>query len=104
MFTALGRLVVRRTKLVLFGSLVVFVVTAILGGGVFASLSSGGFDDPSSDSARASELLENEFGAGTPNLMLVVTADGGDVDAADAATAGAAALHRARRHRGRRAR
>ncbi|GAA0897386.1 MMPL family transporter [Virgisporangium aurantiacum] len=90
MFAALGRLVVRRTKLVLFGSLVVFIVAAVLGGGVFASLSTGGFDDPGSDSARATELLEDEFGAGSPNLILVVTADSGDVDAPAAATAGAA--------------
>jgi putative drug exporter of the RND superfamily len=88
MFTALGRLVVRRTKLVLFGSLVVFIVTAILGGGVFTMLSSGGFDDPRSDSSRVTRLLEDEFGAGPPNLILVVTAS--DLDSPEAATAGAA--------------
>lgn len=65
-FTALGRLAVRRARLSLFGSLVVFALTVILGGGVFGSLSTGGFDDPSSDSARTSKLLEDEFGAGTP--------------------------------------
>ncbi|MFC6018393.1 MMPL family transporter [Plantactinospora solaniradicis] len=90
MFTALGRLVVRRARLTLLGSLVVFALTVILGGGVFDSLSTGGFDDPDSDSARASRLLEDEFGAGTPNILLVVTADGGDVDAPDAAAAGQA--------------
>ncbi len=87
MFTALGRLVVRRARLTLFGSLVVFVLTVILGGGVFSVLSSGGFDDPSSDSAQVSKLLEG-FGAGTPNILLVVTADAGDVDGADAVTTG----------------
>ncbi|MBE1489457.1 MMPL family transporter [Plantactinospora soyae] len=90
MFTALGRLVVRRARLTLFGSLVVIALTAILGGGVFSLLSTGGFEDPGSDSARAGELLEDEFGAGTPNILLVVTADGADVDAPDAATAGLA--------------
>jgi RND superfamily putative drug exporter len=90
MFTALGRLVVRRTRLVLFGSLVAFVVTVIVGVGVFGALSSGGFEDPGSDSARAKQILEDEFDAGTPNLLLVVTADGGDVDAREAAAAGTA--------------
>ncbi|MGI5151593.1 MMPL family transporter [Plantactinospora sp. CA-294935] len=90
MFTALGRLVVRRARLTLFGSLVVLALTVVLGGGVFGSLSTDGFDDPSLDSARASKLLEDEFGAGTPNILLVVTADGGDVDAPDAAAAGLA--------------
>lgn len=90
MFTALGRLVVRRTRLVLFGSLVAFVVTVIVGGGVFGLLSSGGFADPSSDSARAGQILEDEFGAGTPNILLVVTAAGGDIDAPEASAAGTA--------------
>nr|MDT0661430.1 MMPL family transporter [Micromonospora sp. DSM 115978] len=88
MFTTLGRLVVRRTKLVLFGSFVVFALTVLLGGGVFNSLSTGGFDDPDSDSARATALLTEEFGAGTPNIVLVVTAAGGDVDAPDVTAAG----------------
>ncbi|XRQ09226.1 MMPL family transporter [Actinomadura welshii] len=90
MFTALGTLAVRRTKLLLFGSLVAFVVTALLGGGVFGSLSSGGFEDPGSDSARAGEILEGEFDVGTPNILLVVTANGGDVDAREASAAGMA--------------
>ncbi|WUH98528.1 MMPL family transporter [Spirillospora sp. NBC_00431] len=90
MFSALGRLAVRRARLLLFGSLVAFAATVILGGGVFGSLSSGGFQDPGSDSARATELLEHEFDAGTPNILLVVTADGGDIDAPAAAAAGRA--------------
>ncbi|MFK3978784.1 MMPL family transporter [Micromonospora sp. NPDC050397] len=90
MFTALGRLVIRRARLTLFGSLVVFALTVILGGGVFGSLSTAGFDDPRSDSARATELLADEFAAGTPNILLVVTANSGDVDAPDAAAAGRA--------------
>jgi putative drug exporter of the RND superfamily len=90
MFAALGRLVVRRTRLVLFGSLVAFVVTVLVGGGVFGSLLSGGFEDPGSDSAQAGQILEHEFDAGSPNILLVVTAAGGDVDAAEAVTAGTA--------------
>ena len=90
MFTALGTLVVRRTKLLLFGSLVAFVVTALLGGGVFGKLSAGGFEDPGSDSARAGEILEGEFNVGTPNILLIVTANGGDVDSREASAAGMA--------------
>ncbi|GAB2626878.1 membrane protein [Paractinoplanes abujensis] len=90
MFTALGRLVVRRTKLTLFVSLAVVVLTAVLGSGAFTALKNGGFDDPSSDSARARVILEKELGAGSPNLLLVVTANGGDVDAPEAAAAGRA--------------
>ena len=90
MFTALGRFVVRRARLTLLGSLVVFAVTAVLGAGVFAGLANGGFDDPASDSARAAAILEDDFGAGPPNIVLVVTANGGTVDGAESAAAGQA--------------
>ncbi|MCA2219188.1 MMPL family transporter [Jidongwangia harbinensis] len=87
MFTALGRLVVRRARLTLVGSLVVLALTIIFGGGIFASLSTGGFDDPDSDSSEVSRLLES-VGAGAPDILLVVTADAGDVDAAAVTAAG----------------
>ncbi|MEV6301242.1 MMPL family transporter [Actinoplanes sp. NPDC051861] len=87
MFTLIGRLVVRRARLTLVGSLVVFVLTVILGGGVFNSLSTGGFDDPNSESARVNQILE-DFGAGAPDIVLVVTA--GDLDGPEAVAAGRA--------------
>jgi putative drug exporter of the RND superfamily len=87
-FTALGRLIVRRSKLVLFGSLAAVLVTAALGLGVFDALSGGGFDDPDSESAQADAILEDEFDAGPPNIVLIVTAEGGDIDAPDAVAAG----------------
>ncbi len=94
MFSALGRLVVRRTRLVLFGSVVIVVLTAVLGVGVFGRLVGGGFEDPGSESAQARTALEDTFDAGPANLVLIVTADGGDVD--DAAVAAAAAALTAR--------
>ncbi|MFY1633268.1 MMPL family transporter [Solwaraspora sp. WMMB335] len=89
MFTAIGRLVVRRTKLVLFGSLIVFAVTVLLGSGVFNHLLAGGFEDPGSESSQARRILAAEFDSGTPDILLVATARGGDVDAAVAVAAGA---------------
>jgi RND superfamily putative drug exporter len=90
MFTALGRFIVRRTRLVLFGSVVAFLLTAALGVGVFGSLSLGGWEDPDSESARAQAILDDELDAGSPNLVLIATAEGGDIDAADAQAAGLA--------------
>ena len=90
MFTFLGQLAVRRRR-ILLGLTVLFVVLAgALGGGVFDRLSTGGFEDPDSESARAEAFLEETFGAASPNVVLLVTAEGGDVDAPDAAAAGAA--------------
>jgi RND superfamily putative drug exporter len=89
MFTFLGRLVVRRRRSLLVATVVFVIAAGVLGGGVFSRLSSGGFQDPSSESARAEEYLHDTFGAASPNVVLLVTADGGDVDAAAAATEGA---------------
>jgi RND superfamily putative drug exporter len=51
-----------------------------VGGGVFNRLSGGGFNDPGSESTRGEELLEEVFGTGDPNLVLLVTAGDGTVD------------------------
>src|SRR5215207_760230 len=79
----LGRIAsftVRRRRLVLGLALVAFLASAAIGGGVAERLSSGGFDDPGAESTAADRVLEEEFKTGTPNIVLVVTAEGGDVD------------------------
>jgi RND superfamily putative drug exporter len=90
-FSRIGRLAVRRRRLVLALS-VLFVVAAGAGGaGAFSSLEDGGFDDPDSESVWASEYLEDELGASEPEVVLLVEAIGGDdVDAPEVASAGAA--------------
>jgi putative drug exporter of the RND superfamily len=78
-FDRLGRGIVARARLVLSLSLVVLAISAVLGVGVFGRLLSGGFDDPSSASSRATALLDQKF-AGEPNLIFLVHARTGDVD------------------------
>lgn len=95
MFTTLGRLTVRHRRAVLVVTFLALVAAAVLGTGVFSRLSSGGFDDPGSESTRATEALADEFGTGSPDLVLVVTAtDPAEgtiaVDAPDVAAAGLA--------------
>jgi RND superfamily putative drug exporter len=87
MLERLGRFTVRRRKIVLVGSLLFLVASAVFGGGVVDRLTSGGFEDPNSESVEARELLENRFNAGDPNLVMLVTAKDGSVD--DKAVAGA---------------
>ena len=65
----------------LVGTVVFFVVAAALGGGVASRLSSGGFEDPSSESSRAGDAIEREFGEQQPDLILLVTAKRGTVPA-----------------------
>ncbi|HEX7134144.1 MAG TPA: hypothetical protein VF228_16325, partial [Iamia sp.] len=81
MLSRLAHLTVRRRVLVLVLAVVGFVLAGAIGGGVAEHLSSGGFDDPASESSRAEEALEDTFGTGAPNILLLVTADEGtDVD------------------------
>ena len=76
MFTRLGRLTVRRRRLVP-ALTVLFVVAAGAGGaGAFGALEDGGFDDPDSESFRAGQFLEEELGASEPELVLLVSASG----------------------------
>ncbi len=87
MFASLARLVTRRPRLVLLVTLLLVAATAVVGVGAFGKLQTGGFDDPRSDSTRADHAVEDRFG-GQPNLVLLVTARAGAVDAPDATAAG----------------
>jgi RND superfamily putative drug exporter len=90
MLQRIGRFVIRRRKLVLVGAALAFVLSGAYGGPVSEHLSSGGFDDPASESFKADEALLDAFGTATPNLLLLVTAPDGDVDAPEVAAAGQA--------------
>jgi protein-S-isoprenylcysteine O-methyltransferase Ste14 len=70
---------------VLAGTLLAVVVAGALGGGVFDRLSGAGSATPTPESSRARDQPERVFGAGDPNLVLLVTAKRGSVD--DPATA-----------------
>ena len=80
MFTTLGHLVVRRRRTVLITTLLGLVVAVVLGSGVFAGLTNGGFDDPASESTRAISTLDDEFDTGSADLVVIVTAASGSVD------------------------
>ncbi|HEY6415602.1 MAG TPA: MMPL family transporter, partial [Acidimicrobiales bacterium] len=78
MFTRIGRFTVRRRRLVL-ALTVLFVLAAGAGGaGAFGALENEGFDDPASESSRASRFLQEEVGTDDPEMVLLVEADGAD--------------------------
>jgi RND superfamily putative drug exporter len=89
MLTALGKFTVRRRRLVLSFTVLFMVVAGVLGTRAFGVLEGGGFEDPASESERASEALARDFQTSEPDLVLVATAAGGDVDAPAAQAAGA---------------
>ncbi len=86
----LARFVVLRRWIVIITAVVVVLVAGVFGAGVADRLSLGGFGDPSSESARALDILGEDFPSSTPDLVMVVTADGGDVDEPTVVDAGEA--------------
>ena len=94
MLERLGRFLLRRRWAVLAATLAAVVVAGVFGGGAVARLKSGGFEDPAAESTRAAQVLRDDFGVGDPNLVLLVTAKGGDVDDPAVAVAGTALTRR----------
>ena len=90
MLTRLGHFTVRRRRLVLSFTVLFMLVGAVIGTRAFGVLEGGGFEDPSSESARAGDALDREFGTGEYDLVLVATAAAGDVDSPGAVAAGEA--------------
>jgi RND superfamily putative drug exporter len=58
-------------------ALLVMVACGIFGVPVAKHLSAGGFQDPTSQSAQATQLLVDKFGQGDMQLLISVTSDGG---------------------------
>ena len=77
----LAILIVRHRWLVIVIALIAMPVAAIVGGGVHERLSSGGFEDPGTESAHAKAELKRSFPQSSlSDFVLVVTAKDGDVD------------------------
>jgi RND superfamily putative drug exporter len=64
-----GRVVAARRRLILVAGLLVAVVGAAWGTGVFSRLVTGGFEDPGSASARASAQITRALGSQTPDVL-----------------------------------
>jgi putative drug exporter of the RND superfamily len=79
-FLRLAQFLIRRRRPVLIATGAFFVVAGVLGGTVADSLSRGGFDDPNAESVTARQRLEDEFGAGLPAYVLLVTPTSGGID------------------------
>jgi RND superfamily putative drug exporter len=63
---------VHRFRLLILGLGVVFLAGAALWGtGVFAALSDGGFEDPDSESARASALADERIGRTSVDVIVL---------------------------------
>ena len=84
---AIARLALSAPRRMLAVAALVAVAAAIFGVPVAKSLCACGFEDPSSQSAKAQGLLTDKFDVGDVTLVIVVTAAGG-ADGAAATAAG----------------
>ncbi|MEO6885309.1 MAG: MMPL family transporter [Jatrophihabitantaceae bacterium] len=77
MLTRLANLGIRAPKRVLVLAGLLFALAAIFGASAASHLSAGGFNDPSSPSSKAADLLQATFDAGDANLLIELTAPEG---------------------------
>ncbi|HEY9311602.1 MMPL family transporter [Williamsia sp.] len=90
MLSTLARGVIAAPKRVLGGALLILIICGVLGSSVAGHLAAGGFQDPDSESAKATAILEEEFGRG--GLPVVVRLhDPGTTNIADSDLGRAAA-------------
>jgi trehalose monomycolate/heme transporter len=81
MFAILGAAVYRRRRLVLAAAAAFVAVALTWGVGVFGALTDGGFQDPGSDSARATARAEQDLGRqGADVVVLYRASDGRTVE------------------------
>lgn len=89
MFEHIAELAIRRSRLILVVAVVAVALMGVLGTGAFGKLLGGGYDDPASASTRAGKVIDAKFG-GETNLVLLVRASEGRVDAPAAQQSGRA--------------
>lgn len=89
MFERIAELAIRRARLILVVAVVAMALMGALGAGAFGKLLGGGYDDPSSQSTRAGEVIDEKFD-GETNLVLLVRTSEGRVDAPEARQSGKA--------------
>ncbi|MFI8965560.1 MMPL family transporter [Streptomyces sp. NPDC053493] len=75
------RFVTARPRLTLLVALVLTALAVLAGSGVADRMGSDGWQDPDAESTYAIEVLEREFPASQPNLLLLVDAGRAGVDA-----------------------
>ncbi|MEU8518032.1 MMPL family transporter [Streptomyces sp. NBC_01216] len=74
------RFVTARPRLSLLVALVITALAVLAGSGVGDHMGSGGWEDPDAESTYATQVLEREFPASQPNLLLLLDAGAPGVD------------------------
>ena len=77
MLQRIALLAIAAPRRILVVALLVMVACGVFGVPVVRHLSAGGFQDPTSESANATQLLVDKFGQGDMELVISVTSDRG---------------------------
>ena len=77
MLENIARLAIRAPRRIIAIDVLVMVGTAVFGIPAANDLSAGGFEDPTSDSAHASQLLAGKFDQGDMQMLITVSYDDG---------------------------
>ena len=77
MLQRIAQLAIAAPRRIIAIALLVMAACGIFGVPVAKHLSAGGFQDPTSQSAQATQLLVDKFGQGDMQLLISVTSDGG---------------------------
>ena len=77
MLQEIARSAIAAPRRIITAALLIMVAAAVFGIPVTASLSNGGFQDPTSQSRRASQLIADKFDLGDMQLILAVNSDAG---------------------------
>jgi len=80
MFEALGRVMYRRRRWVVALSLAFVAFAGIWGTGVFGAMTSGGFEDPDSESSEAAQLAARDLGRDGADVVVLYRSDDLTVD------------------------
>ncbi|MFI2212379.1 MMPL family transporter [Streptomyces sp. NPDC020141] len=98
MFERIAELVIHRARSILVIAVVAVALMGVAGAGAFGKLLDGGYEDPASESTRAGEVIGEKFG-GETDLVLLVRAAGGRIDAPAAERDGRALVAELRKER-----
>lgn len=85
-----GGLIVKARWLFIVLGIVAFAVSSVIGAATVGKLSLSRWEVPGSESYMAGRTLEQQFGSGSPNLALLVTAKNGSIDSEEMQKAGIA--------------
>src|SRR3954447_662148 len=75
MFEALGRVIYRRRRWVVALAVVFVVFAGVWGTGVFGAMTGGGFEDPNSESSKASEVAAQALGRNGSDAVVLYRSD-----------------------------